>query len=107
MATTTTRNLSSGRWAVALVGWRQWRQDAAAGDGITTALHALVGRYDTREEAEAEAARLNDAQPGTPPGAPSVPEFDARPYRVDDYLSRQQREQGQRRACDRRIASGW
>lgn len=90
--------MNTGRYAVALIGTQGWRRDGAIGDGITTAQHALVSRHSTRQAAEAEARRLNDAQPHVMPGTPDVPVYDARVYRMDDYLSRQDRLNGRRRA---------
>lgn len=103
--TQTTRNLSSGKWAVAISGMRGWCNDMALGNGITEAMHALVGRYQTKDEAEAEAKKLNDAQPAVMPGSPSVHVFEARKYDPTDYIGRQNLERGQNRDCDRRIAN--
>lgn len=107
MTTTTKRELNRGRWAVALVGYTGWRRTSAIGDGITRALTALVGRYQSQSEAVAEAARLNAEYGGEPmPGEFDRPEFDARPYRIEDYLSQQDERNGYR-PCDRRIAENW
>jgi hypothetical protein len=95
--------MKAGRYAVALIGTRGWNRDSAIGDGITSAHNALVSRHETRESAEAEARRLNEAQPHVMPGTQDVPVYDARPYRMDDYLSRQDRLNGRRRS-DIRIA---
>jgi hypothetical protein len=106
-ATLTTRNLERGKWAVSMSGYRGWRRDSALGDGITSALHALVGRFETKEEAEAEARRLNDAQPHVLPGSSDVPVFEARRYDRTDYIPGQQLRTIGARDCDRRIAKGW
>ena len=100
---TINQNVTSGKWAVAQVGWRGWRRDAAMGDGITSALNALLTRCETKEEAVALAAELNDEQPPVRAGSNDVPVYEARPYRKADYIGRQAREQNQSRDCDRRI----
>jgi len=96
------QNLTSGQWAVAMTGYRGWRRTSALGDGITSAHNALITRCESRAEAEQLAARLNDG-PSMMPGQPDVPEYDARRYRRDDYLSRQSLRFGSR-DIDRRIA---
>lgn len=98
------RNYASGKWAVAVVGMRGWRTDFALGDGITAALQSLWTRCETREEAEALALRLNDAQPGVLPGSPLVFVFEAMKYNKLDYIGSQNRNLGQTRDCDRRLA---
>lgn len=103
MATTIQQNLSTGRYAVALVGYRGWRRDSAIGDGITSATSALVTRCRTKAEAVRIAAELNESQPSVMAGSPDVPVYQALPYRRDDYLSRQDRANGSR-DVDRRIA---
>jgi hypothetical protein len=101
--TTIKQNVNSGKWAVAMVGYKGWRRDAAIGDGITSALSALVTRCDTKAEAEQIAAELNAAQPAILPGTPDVPVYAAQRYAKRDYLSRQAYEQNGNRDCDRRI----
>ena len=96
-------NLSSGRYAVACVGSRQWMSSAAIGDGVTSATSALVTRCKTRVEAERIAAELNASQPTLLPGQGFAWVFEAVPYRHTDYIGRQNRERGQTRDCDRRI----
>jgi hypothetical protein len=103
-ATTSKQNLTSGKYAVALVGYRGWGRDSAIGDGIKAALRALVTRCGTMAEAEAMAARLNEAQPLVLPGSQDVPVYEARRYHRDDYISRQDLAQAGGRDCDRRIA---
>ncbi len=103
MMTQIRQNVTSGKWAVAMVGHKGWRRDAAIGDGITAALNALLTRCDTKEEAERLAAELNDAQPAVLPGSQDVPVYEARRYAKTDYLSRQAREQNGGRDCDRCI----
>jgi len=98
------RNLSSGRWAVAIVGSEQWMSSAAIGDGITSATAALLTRCKTKAEAEAIAAAANDLEPGLLPGQGFRWVYQALPYRRDDYIGSQNRQRGQRRDCDRRIA---
>lgn len=101
--TTITQNLTTGRYAVALVGYRGWRRDSAIGDGITSATSALVTRCATKAEAAAIARDLNDAQPCVMPGSQDVPVYQALAYHRTDYLSRQDRDNGNR-DVDRRIA---
>ena len=100
-----TKNLDSGRFAVAIVGSRQWMSSAAIGDGITTATMALVTRCDSRAEAERIAGEENAKQPAILPGQGFAWVYAAVPYRRSDYIGRQNRERGQNRNCDRRIAS--
>ena len=88
------QNLTNGPWAVAVVGYRGWRRDSAIGDGITSALSAVLTRCRDRREAEVLAASLNAEQPTILPGTPDVPVYEARRYVQSDYLSRQAREQG-------------
>ena len=102
MKTEIKQQLHTGRYAVALVGYKGWRRDSAIGDGITLALHALVTRCNTREQAEAIVAELNAPLPRVTPGGQDVPEYAVRLYRTTDYLSRQARLNGDRDA-DRRI----
>ena len=103
MAIKVPQNVSSGRYAVALVGFRGWRRDSAIGDGITAATMALVTRTETQAEADRLAAELNDAQPGVLPGSPDVPRYEAGRYNKTDYIGQQNRDRGQTRDCDRRI----
>lgn len=98
------QNLSSGKWAVAVVGLRGWMRESALGDGITNALNALVTRMGTRQEAEAVAAKLNSATMAILPGGSDVCVYESRPYRRADYIGSQQLANGQNRDCDRRIA---
>lgn len=105
MATAIKQNVTSGRYAVAIVGYRGWRRDAAIGDGITSALNALVTRCQTKAEALALAGELNAAQPAIMPGSQDVPVYECRKYDRADYLSRQAREQNGNRDCDRRIVN--
>lgn len=100
---TITQNVTSGRWAVAITGYRGWRRDAAIGDGITRATAALVTRCETKAEATELADALNGEQPAILPGTPDVPVYEARRYDRADYLSRQDRRQNGSRDCDRRI----
>ena len=103
MTTTINQNVTSGKWAVAIVGYKGWRRDAAIGDGITSALNALITRCETKAEAEELAAALNAEQPSILPGSPDVPVYEARRYAKSDYIGRQAREQNGNRDCDRRI----
>lgn len=103
MTTAIQQNVTSGKWAVAMVGYRGWRRDSALGDGITSALNALLTRCETRQEAEELAASLNAEQPSVLPGLKDVPVYDARLYAKADYIGRQAREQNGNRDCDRRI----
>ena len=96
------QNITSGKWAVAIVGYKGWRRDSAIGDGITSAQCALVTRCESREQAEAIVAEMTAELPGVMPGDPEVPEYEARVYRRTDYLSRQDLRNGSRDA-DRRI----
>lgn len=100
---TLNQNLTSGRWAVAIVGYREWRRESAIGDGITSALSALVTRCDSREEAEALAASLNAEQPAILPGTPAVPEYAAVQFDRSRFIGRQAREQNGIRSCDMRV----
>lgn len=103
MTTTIRQNVTSGKWAVAITGWRGWRRDAAIGDGITSATAALVTRCETKAEAVELAAALNGEQPTILPGTPDVPVYEARRYNKSDYIGRQARLQNGNRDCDRRI----
>ena len=96
-------NLSTGRYAVALVGYRGWGRDSAIGDGITAATMALVTRCETMAEAEDIAQTRNDAQPGIMPGSQDIPVFEAVKYQKLDYIGSQNAGCGQTRDCDRRI----
>lgn len=93
----------SGKYAVAIVGFKGWRRDSAIGDGITSALSALVTRCATLVEAKSLAERLNNQQPRVRPGSVDVPVYAACKYLKSDYLSAQQRRNGQSRGCDRKI----
>lgn len=97
------QNLTSGKWAVAIVGYKGWCQSMAIGDGITSALNALITRCETKVEAVELAAALNAEQPSILPGRPCVPVYEARRYAKSDYIGRQAREQNGNRDCDRRI----
>ncbi len=97
------RNINSGRWAVAIVGSRQWMSSAGIGDGITSAAAALITRCATKAEAEAIADAANDLNPGLLPGQGFAWIYAAVPYDITDYLSEQAQRNG-RRKCDRRIA---
>ena len=99
-------DLGKGKLAVAIISLQGWEFNMPLGDDITQASIALVGRYATEEEAKAEAARLNDAQPAVMPGSQAVPVFAALKYVAGDYICSQDRRNGSR-SCDRRIASGW
>lgn len=103
MTTTIRQNVTSGKWAVAIVGYRGWMRDAAIGDGITSALNALITRCGTAAEAHELADALNAEQPAILPGSPDVPVYEARRYAKSDYIGRQAREQNGSRDCDRRI----
>ena len=100
---TITQNVSSGKWAVAMVAWHGWMREDAIGDGITSALSALVTRCDTEDEAKTLAAALNDEQPTVMPGGKSVPVYGAMKYAKRDYIGRQAREQNGNRDADRNI----
>lgn len=97
------QNVTSGKWAVAMTGYKGWHRESAIGDGITAALNALVTRCETKAEAEAIAAELNAAQPSVMPGSQDVPVYEACKYNKADYIGRQAREQNGNRDCDRRI----
>lgn len=96
------QNITSGKWAVALVGYKGWRRDSAIGDGITSAQCALVTRCESRQHAEAIVAEMTAKLPAVLPGSQDVPEYAVRAYRRTDYLSRQDLRNGSRDA-DRRI----
>lgn len=96
-------NLTSGNFAVAITGRRGYRTDYACGNGITEALNTLVTRCETREEAEAICAALNDSQPSEKPGC-MIDCHEVVAYRKTDYIGRQNRERGQTRDCDRQCA---
>ncbi len=98
------RNLDSGRYAVAVVGIKEWMRSSAIGDGITSASAALLTRCDSKREVEEIAAVANDLQPGLMPGQGVAWVYAALPYDITDYLSQQALRNG-RRKCDRRIAS--
>lgn len=98
------RELNRGSWAVAIVGSKQWGCDMAIGDGITSAMSALVTRCKTQQEAEDIAATANDLQPGLLPGQGFAWVYVAHRYDITDYLSQQAQRNG-RRKCDRRIAT--
>ena len=100
--TTIQQQLYSGKYAVALVGYKGWRRDSAIGDGITSAQCALVTRCDTKEQAKAIVDDLTSRLPAVGPGSNDVPEYAIRPYRRTDYLSRQDLRNGSR-DVDRRI----
>ncbi len=97
------QNVTSGKWAVAIVGYRGWMRDSAIGDGITSALNALVTRCETKKEAEILAAALNAEQPAILPGSQDVPVYEARLYAKSDYIGRQAREHNGNRDADRRV----
>jgi len=97
------QNVTSGRWAVAMVGWSGWHRTAAIGDGITTARSALLTRCETQEEATSLAAALNAEQPAVRAGSNDVPVYKAVPYRKLDYLGKQAVQRHQTRDCDRNI----
>ncbi len=97
-----TQNITTGKWAVALVGYQGWRRDSAIGDGITSAQCALVTRCESRQQAEAIVAEMTATLPTVLPGSQDVPEYAVRAYRRTDYLSRQDLRNGSRDA-DRRI----
>ena len=97
------QNITSGKWAVALVGYKGWRRDSAIGDGITSALNALVTRCETREQAEAIVSELAARLPAIMPGSQDVPEYEVRLYRKADYISAQARQYNGNRDADRRI----
>lgn len=99
------QNTKSGKWAVAIVGRREWRQRCGIGDGITAATMSLVTRCETREAAEALADELNDLEPGEMPGGASAWIFEAVPYVKTDYIGDQNIRRFQTRDVDRRIAS--
>ena len=101
--TTIKQNVTSGKWAVAMVGYRGWMRDSAIGDGITSALNALLTRCETQQEAEELAASLNAEQPSVMPGSNDVPVYEARRYAKSDYIGRQARDLNGNRDCDRRI----
>lgn len=105
MTTTRTilQNVTTGRYAVAMVGYRGWRRDSAIGDGITSALNALVARCATMAEAEEIAEAMNAEQPHAMPGSKDVPVYEARKYAKSDYIGRQAREQNGNRDADRRV----
>jgi hypothetical protein len=96
-------NLGSGKYAIALVAYAGWDHDSAIGDGITSAMNALVTRVATRELADQLADALNDAQPVLRPGSSNVPVYAAIKYDIADYLSRQDERNG-KRPVDRQIA---
>lgn len=96
------QNITSGKWAVAIVGYKGWRRDSAIGDGITSAQCALVTRCESRQQAEAIVAEMTATLPAVLPGSHDVPEYAVRAYRRTDYLSRQDLRNGSRDA-DRRI----
>lgn len=98
------QNIDNGRWAVAIVGSKQWMSEAAIGDGITTATMSLVTRCQSKAEAEELADKLNDLEPGLLPGQGFAWVFAAVKYTKTDYISRQNVQRGQIRNCDRRIA---
>lgn len=102
MTTTIKQNVTSGKHAVALVGYSGWRRESAIGDGVTKATMALVTRCGSKTDAARIAKALNDAQPGVLPGSKDVPVYEARKYAKTDYLSQQDRRNGDR-DCDRRI----
>ena len=85
-----------------MVGYRGWRRDSAIGDGITAATSALYTRCATKNEATLLAKELNDALPSVIPGSQDVPVYEAIPYKKLDYISEQDRRNGDR-DCDRRI----
>lgn len=97
------QNVSNGKYAVAMIGYRGYRREAAIGDGVTSATAALLTRCETMEEAEKIAAELNYSQPAVRPGSQDVPVYAAMKYAKGDYLSRQAREQNGSRDADRRI----
>ncbi len=99
------RNLSSGTWAVAIVGSKQWMSNAAIGDGITAATSAMVTRCATEEEAEAIADAANDLEPCCLPGQGFAWVYRAKKYAKKDYIGSQNWGRNQRRDCDRRIAN--
>jgi hypothetical protein len=99
-----TQNLSSGRYAVACVGSRQWMRESAIGDGITAATMALVTRCETHETAREIAQALNDAQPAILPGQGFAWVYEAVLYRRNDYIGQQNIDREQTRDCDRRIS---
>lgn len=96
-------NVSSGRWAVACIGSKQWMSEAAIGDGITSATSSLVTRCETREEAESLAEKMNDLEPGILPGQGFAWVFAAVKYSKSDYIGSQNWDRNQRRDCDRRL----
>jgi hypothetical protein len=97
------QNVTSGRWAVAIVGMKGWCRDSAIGDGITRATKALVTRCQSKKEAEELAQKWNDAQPGIMPGSQDVFVYEAVAYSKADYISQQDQRNGMR-DCDRQIA---
>lgn len=100
-----TQNLTSGRWAVAVVGRQEWMRRSAIGDGVTSATMSLVTRCETKQEAEELADRLNDLEPGVmPQSGSSAWIFEAVPYKKTDYISGQNVRRSQTRDCDRQIA---
>ena len=92
-------------WALAVVGMRGWRTDGAIGDGITKASWALVSRHSTEHGARAEMSRREAAQTPILPGSASQPEYAVVPYRMSDYLAREDRRNGDRPADIRYWAS--
>lgn len=97
-------NTGSGKYAVAMTGYRGWQNNMAIGDGITSAQSALITRCETRAEAQKLAEELNDLQASVLPGSDSVPSYSAMPYDITDYLSADALRNGHRNA-DRRIAT--
>jgi hypothetical protein len=98
------RNYDTGKWAVAVKGYKQWGSSGAIGDGITSATASLLTRCETQAEAEAIADAANDLQPGLLPGQGFAWIHEAVRYDITDYLSRQDLRNG-RRKCDRRLAN--
>lgn len=96
------KNVSRGKYAVAQTGWRGWRNSALIGDGITLAINALLTRCDTMADANRIAAEMNALHKEPRPGSPSIPVYAAKKYVKTDYLSRQDRRNGDR-DCDQRI----
>jgi hypothetical protein len=86
---------TTGKWAIALVGWWNWKapgseEYGAVGMGEGMAHAKLVGRYASRAEAEAALEAIERQEEAeNRPWRGRRGDYEVRPFRMGDYMAPQ------------------